>query len=200
MSVDRGSELLFGALFTGTSTRSLDPSVFPPQLAGNLALMIQALILLFVGAMGKSAQMPLHVWLPDAMEGPTPVSALIHAATMVTAGVYMIVRNHAIFDLSPTAMTIVGVIGGLGGGEDLQRGWFAEEHEAFFRGMLGDIDEPTVEYARELLLDHRRPPDQLRPGFGSSFERSLLASTTSWRLSFSSRAIAGRFFDSSSFR
>jgi NADH-quinone oxidoreductase subunit L len=68
---------------------------------------------LLVGAVGKSAQLPLYTWLPDAMEGPTPVSALIHAATMVTAGVYMIVRNQAIFDLSPTAMTIVGVIGGL---------------------------------------------------------------------------------------
>src|SRR6059036_3750752 len=69
-------------------------------------------VCLLIGAVGKSAQLPLYTWLPDAMEGPTPVSALIHAATMVTAGVYMIVRNHAIFDLSPTAMTIVGVIGG----------------------------------------------------------------------------------------
>ena len=60
---------------------------------------------LLIGAVGKSAQMPLYTWLPDAMEGPTPVSALIHAATMVTAGVYMIVRNHAIYDWRPTAMT-----------------------------------------------------------------------------------------------
>jgi NADH-quinone oxidoreductase subunit L len=67
---------------------------------------------LLVGAIGKSAQLPLYTWLPDAMEGPTPVSALIHAATMVTAGVYMIVRNHVIFDLSPTAMGIVGLVGG----------------------------------------------------------------------------------------
>ncbi len=67
---------------------------------------------LLVGAVGKSAQIPLYTWLPDAMEGPTPVSALIHAATMVTAGVYMIVRNHAIFDLSPTALGVVGLIGG----------------------------------------------------------------------------------------
>src|SRR6476646_6994499 len=67
---------------------------------------------LLVGAVGKSAQIPLYTWLPDAMEGPTPVSALIHAATMVTAGVYMIVRNHLIFDLSPVALGVVGVIGG----------------------------------------------------------------------------------------
>ena len=66
---------------------------------------------LLVGAVGKSAQIPLYTWLPDAMEGPTPVSALIHAATMVTAGVYMIVRNHVIFDLSPTAMGVVGLVG-----------------------------------------------------------------------------------------
>lgn len=68
-------------------------------------------LLLFMGAMGKSAQLPLHVWLPDAMEGPTPVSALMHAATMVTAGVYMVARCHAIFELSPTAMRTVAWIG-----------------------------------------------------------------------------------------
>jgi len=77
-----------------------------PEMATTIALC------LLVGAIGKSAQLPLYTWLPDAMEGPTPVSALIHAATMVTAGVYMTVRNHAIFDLSPTAMGIVGMIGG----------------------------------------------------------------------------------------
>ena len=69
-------------------------------------------VCLLIGAVGKSAQLPLYTWLPDAMEGPTPVSALIHAATMVTAGVYMIVRNHAIFDLAPDALTLVGIIGG----------------------------------------------------------------------------------------
>lgn len=68
-------------------------------------------ILLFVGAMGKSAQIPLYTWLPDAMAGPTPVSALIHAATMVTAGVYMVVRNNVLYSLSPVAMELVLIIG-----------------------------------------------------------------------------------------
>ncbi len=68
-------------------------------------------LLLFVGAAGKSAQLPLYVWLPDAMEGPTPVSALIHAATMVTAGVYMVARSAALFEMAPAAMTTVAVVG-----------------------------------------------------------------------------------------
>ena len=66
---------------------------------------------LLLGATGKSAQLPLYIWLPDAMEGPTPVSALIHAATMVTAGVYMIARNHVLFDHSPFALSVVAVVG-----------------------------------------------------------------------------------------
>ena len=70
-------------------------------------------LLLMVGAAGKSAQIPLYVWLPDAMEGPTPVSALIHAATMVTAGVYMVARSSAIFERAPMAMTVVAIIGTL---------------------------------------------------------------------------------------
>ena len=67
---------------------------------------------LLLGATGKSAQLPLYIWLPDAMEGPTPVSALIHAATMVTAGVYMIARNHVLFDHSPFALSVVAIVGG----------------------------------------------------------------------------------------
>jgi NADH-quinone oxidoreductase subunit L len=70
-------------------------------------------LLLFAGAVGKSAQIPLHVWLPDAMEGPTPISALIHAATMVTAGIFMLARLHTIYDLSPLAMDVVMVVGGI---------------------------------------------------------------------------------------
>src|SRR5213594_3226107 len=68
---------------------------------------------LFIGAMGKSAQFPLHVWLPDSMEGPTPISALIHAATMVTAGIFMVARMSPLFELSQTALSLVLVIGGI---------------------------------------------------------------------------------------
>ena len=83
------------------------PTVFH---TGDTAVLVITL-LLFVGAMGKSAQIPLHIWLPDAMEGPTPVSALIHAATMVTAGVYMVCRSSALYELAPVALSIVAVIG-----------------------------------------------------------------------------------------
>jgi NADH-quinone oxidoreductase subunit L len=76
-------------------------------------IITMATICLFIGACGKSAQLPLYVWLPDAMEGPTPVSALIHAATMVTAGVYMVARSNALFVLAPTSMKIVAIIGAL---------------------------------------------------------------------------------------
>ena len=77
----------------------------------DVSLVTVIALLLFCGAVGKSAQLPLHVWLPDAMEGPTPVSALIHAATMVTAGVFMVARTNAIFSLSHTAMNVVAVVG-----------------------------------------------------------------------------------------
>jgi NADH-quinone oxidoreductase subunit L len=85
-------------------------SVFAPETAAFGTLSVAAL-LLFVGATGKSAQIPLYVWLPDAMEGPTPVSALIHAATMVTAGVYMIGRNAVLYTHAPGVLTIVAVVG-----------------------------------------------------------------------------------------
>jgi NADH-quinone oxidoreductase subunit L len=81
-----------------------------PERSAGAATLIA--LLLFVGAVGKSAQIPLYVWLPDAMAGPTPVSALIHAATMVTAGVYMVVRCNVFFRLSPTAMLVVAIVGG----------------------------------------------------------------------------------------
>ncbi len=96
----------FGTLnFTGvTEAARRDFSVGDPMITAIC-------VLLFVGATGKSAQIPLYVWLPDAMEGPTPVSALIHAATMVTAGVYMVARSNALFVLAPTAMGLVASIG-----------------------------------------------------------------------------------------
>jgi NADH-quinone oxidoreductase subunit L len=82
-------------------------------------------ICLFIGAMGKSAQVPLHVWLPDSMEGPTPISALIHAATMVTAGIFMVARMSPLFEYSPTALSFVIVIGAT---------------TAFFMGLLGVVN------------------------------------------------------------
>ncbi len=80
---------------------------------GGAGLLTAIGLLLMVGAAGKSAQIPLYVWLPDAMEGPTPVSALIHAATMVTAGVYMVSRSHVIFERAPMALTVVAIVGTL---------------------------------------------------------------------------------------
>jgi NADH-quinone oxidoreductase subunit L len=85
---------------------------YSPESYGSGFLTAIALLLM-VGACGKSAQIPLYVWLPDAMEGPTPVSALIHAATMVTAGVYMVARSHVIFERAPSALMVVAIIGAL---------------------------------------------------------------------------------------
>lgn len=96
------------------------------QLLPNISwsLMTVTCILLFIGAMGKSAQVPLHVWLPDSMEGPTPISALIHAATMVTAGIFMVARMSPLFELSTTALSTVMIIGAI---------------TALFMGFLGII-------------------------------------------------------------
>ena len=85
---------------------------YSPETAG-VGFLTATALLLMLGACGKSAQIPLYVWLPDAMEGPTPVSALIHAATMVTAGVYMVARSHTIFERAPSALTVVAIIGTL---------------------------------------------------------------------------------------
>src|SRR5450755_1215787 len=100
----------FGSLNFAQVFQSIAPLGVENAGAGLLTAIA---LLLLVGACGKSAQIPLYVWLPDAMEGPTPVSALIHAATMVTAGVYMIARSHVIFDRAPSALTVVAIIGTL---------------------------------------------------------------------------------------
>ncbi len=86
----------------------LHGTAFPPAAIGTLTIVT---LCMFFGATGKSAQFPLYIWLPDAMEGPTPVSALIHAATMVTAGVYMVARSSALFELTPVTLTVVASIG-----------------------------------------------------------------------------------------
>jgi NADH-quinone oxidoreductase subunit L len=96
-------------------------SIFP---GAEWALLTLVCILLFIGAMGKSAQVPLHVWLPDSMEGPTPISALIHAATMVTAGIFMVARMSPLFEWSETALSVVMVIGAI---------------TAFFMGLIGIV-------------------------------------------------------------
>src|SRR3989454_2605908 len=91
--------------------QSLESAVHAGTLAYGAPVLTAIALLLFVGAARKSAQIPLYVWLPDAMEGPTPVSALIHAATMVTAGVYMVVRMNAVYQLAPFALDVVAVVG-----------------------------------------------------------------------------------------
>jgi NADH-quinone oxidoreductase subunit L len=93
--------------------QALKSAVEAHALAFGAPVLTAIALLLFIGAMGKSAQIPLYVWLPDAMEGPTPVSALIHAATMVTAGVYMVARMNAIYQLAPFALDVVAVIGAI---------------------------------------------------------------------------------------
>lgn len=95
----------FGTLDYGTVAQQAQ------TLTPDSTLLVAITMLLFVGAMGKSAQLPLYTWLPDAMAGPTPVSALIHAATMVTAGIYMVVRSNILFALSPTTLTFILIIG-----------------------------------------------------------------------------------------
>jgi NADH-quinone oxidoreductase subunit L len=99
----------FGTLDFVQLFSKADP--WPAETMGHLGTFTIACLLLFMGACGKSAQLPLYVWLPDAMEGPTPVSALIHAATMVTAGVYVVARSHILFSHSETAMLAVSMVG-----------------------------------------------------------------------------------------
>jgi len=118
-----GNTLNYGEAFA--KGPELAKLAFPlPLFGGEWMLITVTCICLFIGAMGKSAQFPLHVWLPDSMEGPTPISALIHAATMVTAGIFMVARMSPLFELSDTALSFVMVIGAI---------------TALFMGFLGII-------------------------------------------------------------
>ncbi|MGA8258610.1 MAG: NADH-quinone oxidoreductase subunit L [Arenicellales bacterium] len=111
----------YGAVFASApQVKGMTFSVF----GGQMGCITAICLLLFVGAMGKSAQMPLHVWLPDSMEGPTPISALIHAATMVTAGIFMVARMSPLFELSSTALSVVMIIGAI---------------TAFFTALIGMV-------------------------------------------------------------
>jgi len=109
--------LLIGMFIIGSMFSTLDYATLKTAIAGatnlNLPLLSLAALCLFIGACGKSAQIPLYTWLPDAMAGPTPVSALIHAATMVTAGIFMVTRLNFIFDLAPDVQTVIAVIGAI---------------------------------------------------------------------------------------
>ena len=111
----------YNAVFANAANFANDIAPIPGM---SVNLLTAICILLFIGAMGKSAQFPLHVWLPDSMEGPTPISALIHAATMVTAGIFMVARMSPLFELSETALSFVMVIGAI---------------TALFMGFLGII-------------------------------------------------------------
>ncbi len=111
----------YAAVFANAQNYANDIAPIPGV---NWNLLTAICILLFIGAMGKSAQFPLHVWLPDSMEGPTPISALIHAATMVTAGIFMVARMSPLFELSDTALSFVMIIGAI---------------TALFMGFLGII-------------------------------------------------------------
>ena len=103
------ASLNYNEVFAAASDMSARPPLSGPGF--DMAFITAVCLLLFVGAMGKSAQVPLHAWLPDSMEGPTPISALIHAATMVTAGIFMVARTSPLFELSPVALDAVLIIG-----------------------------------------------------------------------------------------
>jgi NADH-quinone oxidoreductase subunit L len=116
--------LMFFGTLDYAETFSQKDQIIGQTLFGGVSAITVVCLLLFVGAMGKSAQVPLHVWLPGSMEGPTPISALIHAATMVTAGIFMVSRMSPLFELSDVALTVVMVIGAI---------------TALFMGLLGIV-------------------------------------------------------------
>jgi hypothetical protein len=134
----------------------------PARLAVGGGLVTAITLLLFLGATGKSAQIPLYVWLPDAMEGPTPVSALIHAATMVTAGVYMVARSAPLFNLAPVSMAAVAWIGGITASLPPASRW-SDRHQAgdrVFHHLSTRVHVPGLRGGR--VRRGHLPPDDAR--------------------------------------
>ena len=159
--------LVLGTYFIFTGTGTLDFlqtfEALPEAFAENDADLVAGCLLLLVGAFAKSAQVPLHTWLPDAMEGPTPVSALIHAATMVTAGVYLIARMHPLFELAPIAADVGAVIGCLDAADRRHDRPRRDRPQARHR-VLDDVADRLHGHGRELGRLRRRhvPPDDAR--------------------------------------
>ena len=166
-----GLFLMLGTLGTIQFTE-IGPAIAAGHFAMGDATLTAIALLLFVGATGKSAQLPLYVWLPDAMEGPTPVSALIHAATMVTAGVYMIARTNAVFSMAPKALAVVAVVGCVTSHFRGDDGPGAERHQAragLFHRFAARLYVPGLRRGR--VYRGRVPPDDARVLQGAALPR-----------------------------
>ena len=143
--------------------------------------LVAGCILLLVGAFAKSAQVPLHTWLPDAMEGPTPVSALIHAATMVTAGVYLIARLHPLFEQAPDAAAVGAIVGCVDAADRRDDRPRRDRPQARHR-LLDDVADRLHDHGRLLRRLRRRhvPPDDARVLQGAALHGAPARSSPRW--------------------